>query len=118
AKEQTQALAKYNKEETRAQRILIESIKDSLIPYVSKFETSKEIYDRLVELFTVSTTGEELSIRNELYKMKITNDGIAPYFMKISKIRDQLQELGEFISDKETSHQASMPRRKQPLSVI
>jgi len=42
AKEQTQALAKYNKNETRAQRILIESIKDSLIPYVSKFETSKE----------------------------------------------------------------------------
>jgi hypothetical protein len=41
AKEQTQALAKYNKDETRAQRILIESIKDSLIPYVSKFETSK-----------------------------------------------------------------------------
>ena len=41
AKEQTQALAKYNKDETRTQRILIESIKDSLIPYVSKFETSK-----------------------------------------------------------------------------
>ena len=40
-KEQTQTLAKYNKDETRAQRILIESIKDSLIPYVSKFETSK-----------------------------------------------------------------------------
>ena len=41
AKEQTQALAKYNKDETRAQRILIELIKDSLIPYVSKFQTSK-----------------------------------------------------------------------------
>ena len=41
AKEQTQALAKYNKDETRTQRILIESIKDSLIPYVSKLDTSK-----------------------------------------------------------------------------
>ena len=54
AKEQTQALAKYNKDETRAQRILIESIKDSLIPYVSKFETSKEIYDKLKELFSIA----------------------------------------------------------------
>jgi len=42
AKEQTQALTKYNKDETRAQRILIESIKDSLIPYVPKLETSKK----------------------------------------------------------------------------
>jgi len=41
AKEKTQALAKYNKDETRTQNIWIESIKDSLIPYVSKFEASK-----------------------------------------------------------------------------
>jgi len=62
AKEQTQALAKYNKYDTRAQRILIESIKDSLIPYVSKFETSKEIYDKLIELFSVNTTREVISL--------------------------------------------------------
>ena len=41
SKEDTQAHAKYKKGEVRAQRILIESIKDSLIPYVSKLETSK-----------------------------------------------------------------------------
>ena len=98
AKEQTQALAKYNKDETRAQRILIEAIKDSLIPYVSKFETSKEIYDKLVELFSISTTKEVISLRNELYKMKITNEGIAPDFMKISEMRDQLQDLGEVMT--------------------
>ena len=41
AKENTQALAKYNKGETRAQRIILESIQYSLIHYASKFETSK-----------------------------------------------------------------------------
>ena len=101
AKEQTQALAKYNTDETRAQRILIESIKNSLIPYVSKFETSKEICDKLIELFSISTAGEVISLRNDLYKMKISKEGIAPYFMKISKMRDQLQELGEVMSDRE-----------------
>jgi len=40
-------------------------------------------------------------MRNELYKMKITNEGIAAYFMKISKMRDQLQELGEVMSHRE-----------------
>jgi len=64
AKEKMQALAKYNKDETRSQRILIESIKDSLVPYVSKFETSKEIYDKLVDLFSVTTTEEVISLRN------------------------------------------------------
>lgn len=101
AKEQTQALAKYNKDDARAQTILIESVKDSIIPYVPKFETSKEIFDKLVELFAVSTTREVLSLRNELYKMKITKEGTTPYFMKISEMRDQLQKFGEVMSDRE-----------------
>lgn len=89
AKEQTQTLAKYNKDETRTQRILIESIKNPFIPCVFKFETSKKIYDKLVELFSVSTAGEVISLHNELYKMKISKEeGIAPYFMKVSEMRD------------------------------
>jgi len=51
------------KGDLRAQRILIESINDSLIPYVSKLESSKEIYDKLVELFSVSTAEEVISLR-------------------------------------------------------
>jgi len=53
--EQSQALSKYMKGEVRAQRILIESIKDSLISYVEKLKILKEIYEKLVELFSVST---------------------------------------------------------------
>ena len=101
-KEDTSTHAKYMKGEIRAQRILIESIKDSLIPYVSKLKTAKQIYEKLVELFSVSTAGEAISLRQELYKMKLSREeGIAPYFMRISEIRDQLQELGEVMSDTE-----------------
>ena len=39
SKEDTQEYTKYMKGEARAQIILIESIKDSLIPYVSKLDT-------------------------------------------------------------------------------
>ncbi len=77
-KEDAQALAKYMKGEVKAQRILIESIKDPLIPYVSTIETSKEIYDKLVELYSISTVGEVISLRQELYKLKMSREyGIA-----------------------------------------
>lgn len=33
--------------------------------------------------------------------MKISKEGIAPYFMKISEMRDQLEELGEVMFDRE-----------------
>jgi len=78
------------KGEVRAQRILIESIKDSLISYVAKLKTSKEIYEKLVELFSLSTAGEIVSLRTELYKMKVSKEeGVASCLMR-SQIRDQL----------------------------
>ena len=62
-KEDPQALAKFMKREVRAQRILIESIKDPLIAYVSKLKTSREIYDKLAKLYSVSIVGEVISLR-------------------------------------------------------
>ena len=73
-KEDAPAHAKYMKGEIRAQRILIESIKDSLIPYVSKLKSAKQIYEKLVELFSVSTAREAISLRQELYKMKLSRE--------------------------------------------
>ena len=91
----TQEHARFMKEEVRAQMILIESIKDFLISYVSKLKTSKEIYDKLVELFSVSTAGEVISLRQEPYKLRILKEeGITSYFMRVLEIRDQVQELG------------------------
>lgn len=88
--------------EIKTQRILVESIKDSLIPYATKLKTSKEIYDKLVELFSVSIAGEIVSLRTKLYKMKVLREqGVALYLMKVSQISDQLQELGETMSDLE-----------------
>lgn len=66
-KEESKALEKFMKGEVRAQRILIEYIKDPLIPYVSKLETSKGIYDKLVEFFSGNTIGEVISLRIENY---------------------------------------------------
>ena len=74
------------KREIRAQRILIESIKNSLNPYVAKLENSKEIYDKLVELFSVSTAREVISLKTKLYKIKVSKqEGIASYLMRVSK---------------------------------
>ena len=41
-------------------------------------------------------------MRTELYKMKVSKEeGVASYLMRVSQLRDQLQELGEIMSDKE-----------------
>ena len=47
----------------RAQGILMKSVKGSLIPYIEKLDTSKEIKDKMVT-----------SLKYDLHKLKVSKD--------------------------------------------
>ena len=97
-----QALSEYIEKDLRAQEILLESVKDPLILYLVELQTSKEIYDKLVELFFESAIRKVISLRLDLYKLKVSKvEGISSCLSKASQIRTHLQDLGEMISDKE-----------------
>jgi len=62
--------------------IIIESIKDYLVPFIANLNTSKDMYDKLVNLYSISTTGQKMSLRNKFYIMKKPKDedrGILPH---------------------------------------
>lgn len=90
-KDKTQELEKYKKVDVRAHRIIVESIKDHLVPFVANLNTSKAMHDELVNLFSISTSRQKMSLRNKLYKMKKSKDEDMAYFlMKFSQIRDRM----------------------------
>jgi hypothetical protein len=51
--EEEAAKAKYKKDMVRAKRIIVESIKDHLIPQVSSKNTPKETFDALTKMYEV-----------------------------------------------------------------
>lgn len=103
-KDKTKELARYQKGEVRAQRIIVESIKDSLVPFVTNLKTSKAMYDKLVNLYSVSTTQLKMLLRNKLYKMKKSKDeNLASFLMRVSQLRDHQQGLGEPIANFEVT---------------
>jgi len=56
------------------------------------------MYDKFVKLYSISTSGQNISLRNQLYGiMKSKDKDMATYLMKISQIRDQLQRHGEIV---------------------
>lgn len=86
----------------KAQKILKESIKDPLISYAVELETSKEIYDELGEIFSKIAMEKIISLRYDLYKLKVSKDeGILSCLSKASKINGQLQDLREMAYDNE-----------------
>ena len=91
-------MEKFKDNDINAMSIIVESIKDHLIPYISHPDSSKKMYDALTNLFSIRNIGKVMSLKNELCDMKMNDDDSIPsYFVRISQLRDQLQAIEEII---------------------
>jgi hypothetical protein len=96
------AMEKFKYVDINAMSIIVDSIKDHLIRYISHIDSSKKVYNSLTNLFSVRNIRQVMSLKNELYDMKMNeDDNITSYFVRISQLRDQLQAIEEITSEKE-----------------
>jgi putative lipoic acid-binding regulatory protein len=95
-------MEKFKDNDINAMTIIVDSVKDHLIPHISHLDSSKKMYDALTNLFSVRNIGQVMSLKNELRDMKMNDDdSITSYHVRISQLRDQIQAIEEIISEKE-----------------
>jgi hypothetical protein len=95
-------MEKFKDNDINVMSIIVDSVKDHLIPYISHLNSSKKMYDALTNLFSVRNIGQVMSLKNELRDMKMNNDdSITSYFVRISQLRNQLQAIEEIVSENE-----------------
>eukprot|EP00253_Pinus_taeda_P016640 PITA_16640 len=93
---------KWTKGEFKAKKIIRDSIDKRLVAYVSELTTSKEIYNRLVSLFKVNDVNQVLFLKNKLKEIKKGKDeSMQAYFLRITKIKNDLLSIGEVIPNRE-----------------
>ena len=84
--------AKHQKDTIRAKRIIVDSIKDHLIPYVSSKNTLKEMFDALTKLYEGKNINRKMNLRNQLKNTRMQKgETIHEYFSIISKFKEQLE---------------------------
>ena len=94
--------AKHQKDSIMAQRIIADSIKDHLIPYVSSKETPKEMFDALSKLYEGKNINRKMNLRTQLKNTKMQKgEMIQEYFSRISEIKEQLKAIGDTIDEDE-----------------
>jgi hypothetical protein len=93
---------KFKHNDINSMSIIVDSVKDHSIPYISHLDSSKKMYDALTNLFSVRNIGQVMRLKNELCDMKMNDDDIiTSYLVRIFQLRDQLQAIEEIISEKE-----------------
>jgi hypothetical protein len=92
----------HEKKEIKAQGVILDAMKDRLIPHLSKKKMDKEIFDALVGLFQNDNMNRKMLLRNKLRSVQISRyENVTNYFMRITRICDQLAAIGEKLDDVE-----------------
>jgi hypothetical protein len=95
-------MKKFKDGDIYSMSIIVDSIKDHVIPYISHIDSSKKMHDALRNLFSVRKIGQVMSLKNELCDMKMNDDdNITSYLVRIYQLRGQLQDIKEIIYGKE-----------------
>ena len=74
----------------------------SLVAYISKMGTSKEMYDNLVHMFKEKNVNQVIFFKNQLKNLKKSRvDSVQSYFLNLTEIRNNMLAIGEIITDQE-----------------
>jgi hypothetical protein len=68
-----EAKEKYKKNLVKAKRIIVDSIKDHLIPHVSSLTTPKQMFDALSRLYEGKNINWKMTLRTQLKNVKMQN---------------------------------------------
>jgi hypothetical protein len=103
----SQQWATHKKKEVKAKRMILDAIKDHLIPHLSENKTTKEMFDALVSLYQSENIERKKILQNKLISIEMTGSNtVTNYLMKITQICDQLVAVGEKIADAELVNMA------------
>ena len=84
-----EAKAKHKKSLMKEKRIIVDPIKDHLIPHVSSLRTPKEMFDALSHLYEGKNINRKMTLRTQLNIVKMQDlESIQSYFTRVSQLRE------------------------------
>ena len=79
------ALDLHEVKEARAQRIILDGVKDHLIPHLAEKTTAKEMWDTLKGLYEAKNENRIMALKDKLHATKmVKGEGMASYLTKVA----------------------------------
>jgi hypothetical protein len=95
-------LAAYNKKSIKAKRIILDAIKDHLIPHVTGKTNAYEMWESLTKLYQSTNENRKMVLREKLKSIRMTKaENVVTYLTRLTQVRDELGVVGEAIVDSE-----------------
>jgi 2-phosphoglycerate kinase len=87
--------------EAKVQRIILDGVKDHLIPHLAEKKTAKEMWDALKNLFVAKNENRKMALKAKLHDTKMGKEESVSYLTRVAQVKDELVVVGEVISNSE-----------------
>jgi hypothetical protein len=92
----------HETKEDKAQRIILDGVKDHLIPHLAEKKTTKEMWDALKNLFEVKNENRKMALKDKLHDTKMgKEESVFSYLTQVAQVKDEMGIVGEVIMDSE-----------------
>ena len=96
------ALTAFNKKDCKARRIILDAVKDHIIPHISGKDKAHEMWTALTSLYESSNENRKMVLREKLKSIRMNGgEGVTAYLTRISAVRDELAAVGEKVAPTE-----------------
>jgi 2-phosphoglycerate kinase len=83
-------------------RIIVDGVKDHIIPHLSGKKAAKEMWDALVKLYQPNNQNRKMLLREKLRSTKMAKgESVVTYLTKFTHIGDELAGVGEAVNKTE-----------------
>ena len=94
------ALDLHEVKEAKAQRIILDGVKDHLIPHLAEKKTAQEMWDALKNLFEADNENQKMSLNAKMHDTNIgKEESVSYYLTRVAQVKYELATVGEVISN-------------------
>ena len=93
-------LPKFNENQARAKRLIMDGVKDHMVPHIAEKKTANEVWTALTTLYQGSFIQRKMFLENQMWIFQMhKGEEIDPFLFRLQTIRDQLNTMGETPDD-------------------
>ena len=95
-------LAAWKKIDSRAMLIIMDGVKDHIVPHLSGTKTAAEMWTTLEILYQSKNENRKMVLQERMHSIKMAKgERVVPYLTRLTQIRDDLGEVGSKNEDEE-----------------
>jgi 2-phosphoglycerate kinase len=88
--------------EGKTQRIILDGVRDHLIPHLAEKKIAKEVWDALKGVYEAKNENRKMALRDKFHSTRMAKgESVATYLTKVAQVKDELEVVEEVIPESE-----------------